>query len=208
MVCKLTNCWMRLTWVALFQFLSCAIPALGIVLHVAVRLLLQGTRRTSFPIAKTVAMAGMRVRPLRTTGILRLSLLSAAVIAWMHSHISATSDSFVALPRSSTRSTRTRARAADPGDCAGVREEAITGVILPAMDKDEPDWLGMVLARYLDDEWTTQDAHWELGKVVADMYQESREEGDDEVTAVLAKLSLGLKTQFERGMWGDLFEGP
>eukprot|EP00403_Amphidinium_massartii_P041090 CAMPEP_0178448608 /NCGR_PEP_ID=MMETSP0689_2-20121128/42082_1 /TAXON_ID=160604 /ORGANISM="Amphidinium massartii, Strain CS-259" /LENGTH=185 /DNA_ID=CAMNT_0020073819 /DNA_START=10 /DNA_END=564 /DNA_ORIENTATION=+ len=96
----------------------------------------------------------------------------------------------------------------NPADCAGVREEAVDGVILPAMDDKEPEWLGYVLARYLDEEWMIQDAHDELGNAVAKMYRESREAGDDEVTAVLAKLSLGLKDQFKQGIWGDLFEGP
>ena len=39
----------------------------------------------------------------------------------------------------------------DPGDCKAVRADAVTGVLLPDMDADEPAWLSFVISRYLDE---------------------------------------------------------
>eukprot|EP00403_Amphidinium_massartii_P009006 CAMPEP_0178423952 /NCGR_PEP_ID=MMETSP0689_2-20121128/27954_1 /TAXON_ID=160604 /ORGANISM="Amphidinium massartii, Strain CS-259" /LENGTH=203 /DNA_ID=CAMNT_0020045563 /DNA_START=10 /DNA_END=621 /DNA_ORIENTATION=+ len=97
-------------------------------------------------------------------------------------------------------------------DCAGAQEEALDGVILPAMHKKERQWLCHVLTRYWEDEWINPCVpftciHEALANTVAYTYWKSREAGDNEVTAVWAKLSSHLKDQFKEGMWGNLPDG-
>merc|ERR1719401_2244108 len=82
-----------------------------------------------------------------------------------------------------------RAAEVNPADCKGVRNEAIDGVQLPAMDEDEPAWLAFVIARYLDEEWIEQPVHEEIGAAVGRIYGESRAAGDNDLIAVLAKLT-------------------
>ena len=94
----------------------------------------------------------------------------------------------------------------DPGDCKGVRANAVSGVVLPEMDADEPAWLSFVISRYLDEagkvpgdpgavlagsmptaaclpnpnrrqEWLEQPVHKEIGDAVAKIYTEARESG-------------------------------
>jgi len=101
-----------------------------------------------------------------------------------------------------------RRASVDPGDCKGVRSEATSGVILPPMEQEDPGWLSFMIARYLDDEWTEQQVHEDIGAAVAELYKESREAGDDDMIAVLAKLSYGLKDMFKAGQFQEAFEGP
>jgi len=96
----------------------------------------------------------------------------------------------------------------DPSDCNGVRSEAASGVILPPMEEDDPGWLSFMIARYLDDEWTEQPVHEDIGAAVAKLYKESREAGDDDMIAVLAKLSYGLKDMWKTSNFQEAFEGP
>ena len=98
--------------------------------------------------------------------------------------------------------------AVDPGNCKDVRSNAVNGVRLPVMDEDEPAWLSFVIARYLDEEWVEQPVHKEIGEAVAKLYRESRAEGDDDLIAVLAKLSFGLKDMWRGANFSDAFEGP
>mmetsp|Transcript_99115 Transcript_99115/g.309149 ORF Transcript_99115/g.309149 Transcript_99115/m.309149 type:complete len:192 (-) Transcript_99115:45-620(-) len=100
------------------------------------------------------------------------------------------------------------AAAADPSDCAGVRGESLSGVVLPPMDSDEPAWLSFVIARYLDEEWIEQPVHKEIGEAVGRLYEKSRAEGDDDLIAVLAALSYGLKDMWSGAGFLEAFEGP
>eukprot|EP00913_Durusdinium_trenchii_P032911 g30810.t1 len=75
-------------------------------------------------------------------------------------------------------------------------------------DEDEPAWLSFVIARYLDEEWLEQPVHQEIGQAVAKLYRESRDEGDDDLIAVLAKLSFGLKEMWKSAGFAEAFEGP
>eukprot|EP00419_Tripos_fusus_P066881 CAMPEP_0172932848 /NCGR_PEP_ID=MMETSP1075-20121228/220205_1 /TAXON_ID=2916 /ORGANISM="Ceratium fusus, Strain PA161109" /LENGTH=182 /DNA_ID=CAMNT_0013794181 /DNA_START=296 /DNA_END=844 /DNA_ORIENTATION=- len=131
-----------------------------------------------------------------------------------------------------------RRAGADPGDCKAVRSEAVSGVVLPPMEEDDPGWLSFMIARYLDDEWVELPVHedigaavapgwlsfmiarylddeWmelpvheDIGAAVAKLYKASRDAGDDDVIAVLAKLSYGLKDMWKAGNFQEAFEGP
>jgi len=106
------------------------------------------------------------------------------------------------------RSASGRSAAADPADCAGVRNDATTGVMLPPMDSDEPAWLAFVISRYLDEEWVEQPVHQEIGEAVGGLYKSSRAEGDNDLVAVLGKLSYGLKEMWVDAGFREAFEGP
>jgi len=96
----------------------------------------------------------------------------------------------------------------DPSDCAGVRGDSLSGVLLPPMKSDDPAWLSFMIARYLDDEWIEQPVHTLIGEAVGKLYQESREAGDDDLVAILAKLSFGLKDTWGDAGFREAFEGP
>lgn len=96
----------------------------------------------------------------------------------------------------------------DPGDCKAVRSEAVSGVVLPPMEEDDPGWLSFMIARYLDDEWVELPVHEDIGAAVAKLYKASRDAGDNDVIAVLAKLSYGLKDMWKAGNFQEAFEGP
>ncbi|CAK9087066.1 Hypothetical protein SCF082_LOCUS41186 [Durusdinium trenchii] len=113
-----------------------------------------------------------------------------------------------AAPKSRGLRQRLCAQGVDPGDCKAVRNTAVGGVQLPVMDEDEPAWLSFVIARYLDEEWLEQPVHQEIGQAVAKLYRESRDEGDDDLIAVLAKLSFGLKEMWKSAGFAEAFEGP
>lgn len=135
----------------------------------------------------------------RLTGLVLLAVLAAALrsLAWV-------SPGLTPVPRVGVQ----RCAQVDPGDCKAVRNDAVSGVQLPTMDEDEPAWLSFVIARYLDEEWVEQPVHKEIGEAVAQIYRESRAEGDDDLIAVLAKLSFGLKDMWRSAGFGDAFEGP
>lgn len=84
----------------------------------------------------------------------------------------------------------------------------ISGVILPKMTADDPAWLSYVITRYLDDEWMEQDVHRRIGDAVAKLYADARASGEDDLIAVLASLSYGLKDAWRLSGFDEAFEGP
>lgn len=86
--------------------------------------------------------------------------------------------------------------------------DAVTGVQLPPMAFDEPAWLGFMIARYLDDEWIEQEVHHRIGDATGRIYKESRAAGDNDLIAVLAKMTFGLKDMWADTDFSEAFEGP
>jgi len=76
------------------------------------------------------------------------------------------------------------------------------------MQHDEPAWLSFMIARYLDEEWIEQPVHTLIGEAAGKLYQESRAAGDDDLVAILAKLSFGLKDTWGSAGFREAFEGP
>eukprot|EP00933_Yihiella_yeosuensis_P070886 TRINITY_DN79050_c0_g1_i1.p1 TRINITY_DN79050_c0_g1~~TRINITY_DN79050_c0_g1_i1.p1 ORF type:complete len:244 (-),score=44.83 TRINITY_DN79050_c0_g1_i1:220-951(-) len=109
-----------------------------------------------------------------------------------------------------TREKRRSARvlAAMPSESSAGSSDAVAGVHLPAMASDEPEWLSFVIARYLDEEWIEQEVHQEIGDAVAESYRKARDSGEDELVAVLAKISFDLKEIWSQGGFREAFEGP
>mmetsp|Transcript_4081 Transcript_4081/g.11821 ORF Transcript_4081/g.11821 Transcript_4081/m.11821 type:complete len:206 (-) Transcript_4081:207-824(-) len=120
---------------------------------------------------------------------------------------------FVGSPSARPSLTRSavalRAEEIDAADCKGNREGALTGVILPPMEEDDPAWLAFVMARYLDEEWMELPVHDDIGKAVGKLYTQSRVElGEDDLIAVLATMSYGLKDIWRQAGFLESFEGP
>lgn len=101
-----------------------------------------------------------------------------------------------------------RPAAADPADCAGVREDALSGVVLPPCREDDEEWLAYMLQSYLDEEWMEQPVHARVGQATARLYGEARAAGDDDLIAVLARMSYGLKDMWNGEGFAESFEGP
>lgn len=76
------------------------------------------------------------------------------------------------------------------------------------MDGDEPSWISFVISRYLDEEWIEQPVHSDIGEAVGQLYRESRAKGDDDLIAVLAHVSYGLKDMWSKAGFTEAFEGP
>eukprot|EP00931_Biecheleriopsis_adriatica_P011932 TRINITY_DN113022_c0_g1_i1.p1 TRINITY_DN113022_c0_g1~~TRINITY_DN113022_c0_g1_i1.p1 ORF type:complete len:222 (+),score=41.54 TRINITY_DN113022_c0_g1_i1:66-731(+) len=94
-------------------------------------------------------------------------------------------------------------------DPSSRSDAAITGILLPEMEADEPAWLSYIITRYLDDEWMEQEVHQQIGEAVARLYAEAREKkGENDLVAVLASLSFGLKDMWKSAGFDEAFEGP
>lgn len=76
------------------------------------------------------------------------------------------------------------------------------------MDPDEPSWLGFMIARYLDEEWVELPVHGTIGDTVGRLYMEARNAGDDDLIAVLSKISYALKDMWSAAGFDESFEGP
>jgi len=140
--------------------------------------------------------------------LLPLAVAVGSVAAFFHA---ACWISGAGVPRPVTwnlRHSRVCRQAVDPGDCKAVRADAVTGVLLPDMDADEPAWLSFVISRYLDEEWIEQPVHKEIGDAVAKLYTQARDAGDNDLVAVLATLSYGLKDMWSKAGFTEAFEGP
>eukprot|EP00929_Paragymnodinium_shiwhaense_P046403 TRINITY_DN23626_c0_g1_i1.p1 TRINITY_DN23626_c0_g1~~TRINITY_DN23626_c0_g1_i1.p1 ORF type:complete len:250 (-),score=47.57 TRINITY_DN23626_c0_g1_i1:423-1127(-) len=88
-------------------------------------------------------------------------------------------------------------------------EAGVDAITLPPMDSDEPAWLAFVMASYLDEEWIEQPCHQVIGQEVGDLYKQAREDGQDDVMAILAGIAFGLKENWkEKPEFQEAFEGP
>ncbi|GBF97236.1 hypothetical protein Rsub_09927 [Raphidocelis subcapitata] len=69
----------------------------------------------------------------------------------------------------------------------------------------DADWIAGAVALWLDEEWTPQGVHQDLGRAAGDAYARIRAGGEDEMGGLL----LGLSNELMGfGNWREAFVGP
>eukprot|EP00931_Biecheleriopsis_adriatica_P055124 TRINITY_DN32520_c0_g1_i3.p1 TRINITY_DN32520_c0_g1~~TRINITY_DN32520_c0_g1_i3.p1 ORF type:complete len:213 (-),score=39.42 TRINITY_DN32520_c0_g1_i3:52-690(-) len=86
--------------------------------------------------------------------------------------------------------------------------DSTSGVILPAMHRDEPAWLSFVISRYLDEEWLEQPVHRDIADAVASLYTDIRAAGHNKLVTVMSLMTFGLEEIWAEAGFKEAFEAP
>mmetsp|Transcript_62858 Transcript_62858/g.159585 ORF Transcript_62858/g.159585 Transcript_62858/m.159585 type:complete len:212 (+) Transcript_62858:83-718(+) len=149
-----------------------------------------------------------RRRQLALLGLgLGLCAVARCVAAFSGGHLTGGSPLAAGRPPRG-RALRADAAAVDPADCAAVKGNALSGVLLPPKSDDDEAWLTDMIRQYLDEEWLEQPIHLRIGEATSKLYGQSRAEGQNDLVGVLAEMSYGLKDMWKAEGFDESFEGP